>query len=162
MDTSTIWLIISPWALYVGYSEVNLWRRRKQDEADKHRRELKAEADSKLQNAYGPLLYRLEVAMNEPARQSCREGAFKWVLAFREIDVIGNILASSRHLIAEDILWYWDKRFAKARFTQWNANEGTEGPNEPETGYACDLDNMWQRTKSDYDLLMKQYQDNRY
>ncbi len=146
--------------MYVGYSEINRSRGRKEQRTKAHRREFKAEADNKLQNAYGPLLYRLEVAANEPAREPCRQEK-RYVLTLGEMDEISSILSASRHLIAEDIFWYWEKRYQNSRWCQWNANEGSGAPVLLVTGYACDLLKMWQRTKSDYDKLMKQYEDNR-
>jgi hypothetical protein len=160
LDSSAIFLVVLPFILYVGYSELTRKRRRTEEKTDKHRRELKAEADDKLTKAYGPLLYWLEVAKDEPAREECRQ-KLKYVLTIGEISQIGLTLAANRHLIAEEIFGYWEKRFLNSQFVQWNDAKGSGGPVVLITGYACDLGSMWQKTKSDYDALMKQYQDNR-
>jgi hypothetical protein len=164
LQNSSIVLLIGisiPWLLYVGYSEINRLRERREQRADSHRRELKDEAANKLQNVYGPLLYRLDVAANNYTRRQSRTDECRYVLSYDEIDEISSILAANHHLIAEDILNSWEQRYDGARWTQWTLNEGTGAPADLAVGYAMNLSRMWQRTKSVYDQLMRQYQNNR-
>jgi len=160
LDSNSIILVVLPFILYVGYSELTRNRRREEEKTDKHRRELKDEANDKLRNVYGPLLYRLDVAANDRTREKSRTGECRYVLTRFEIDKISGILAANHHLVADQVLNCWELRFEGAKFTQWNATEGTGGV-DLTTGFACNLSRLWQRTKAEYDRLMKQYEDNK-